>query len=296
MTMKIPEASFLSWQHQFSTEDDCLAYLKEMKWPEGFICPSCGHGHSYEIESRRVYECAQCKKQTSVMAGTLFHRSHIPLVKWFWAIYFLGSDKGSISALRLSKLIEVNWRTARLILKKLRVAMGHRDSLYRLSGTIELDDALVGGRQKGKRGRGAGGKENVLVACESHGKRAGFIAMRMVDSVCHLSVDAFVKEHLMGGQKVHSDALPALNVIDRTQYHEARVTPSDLVDEWLPWVHIAIGNLKTFLLGTFHGVSGQYLQEYLDEFCYRFNRRFIEKQIPNRLLNLAIIHAPIKFT
>jgi hypothetical protein len=109
-------------------------------------------------------------------------------------------------------------------------------------------------------------------------------------------VDAFVKEHLMGGQKVHSDALPALNVIDRTQYHEARVTLSDLVDEWLPWVHIAIGNLKTFLLVTFHGVSGQYLEEHLDEFCYRFNRRFIEKQIPNRLLNLAIIHAPIKFT
>ncbi len=96
------------------------------------------------------------------MAGTLFHGNHISLVKWFWANYFLGSDKGSISALRLSKLIEVYWRTARLILKKLRVAMGHRDSLYQLGGTIELDDALIGGRQKGKRGRGANGKTSVL--------------------------------------------------------------------------------------------------------------------------------------
>lgn len=118
--------------------------------------------------------------------------------------------------------------------------------------------------------------------------------MVVVDSIFHFSINKFVKKHLKSGQKVRSDALPTLNIIDQTQNYEARVTPSYLVDEWLPWVHIAIGNFKTFLLGTFHGVSGKYLQEYLDEFCYRFNRRFIEKQIPNRLLNLAIVHAPVK--
>ncbi|AGH47624.1 hypothetical protein C427_5530 [Paraglaciecola psychrophila 170] len=180
---------------QFSTEDDCLKHLQQMKWPNGFISPDCGNNHSYEITSRHLYECTQCKKQTSVMSGTLFHGSKITLNQWFWAIYFLGSDKGSISALRLSKLIEVNWRTARLILKKLRTAMGHRDSLYQLSGTIELDDALVGGRQKGKRGRGAAGKKNVLIACESKDKKAGFIAMAVVDSICHFSVNEFVKKH-----------------------------------------------------------------------------------------------------
>ncbi|EDP99718.1 IS1595 family transposase [Shewanella benthica] len=219
--------------------------------------------------------------------------NHLPLAKWFWAIYFLGSDKGSISALRLSKLIEVNWRTARLILSKLRTAMGHRDSLYRLSGLIEIDDAFVGGKRKGKRGRGAAGKTPVLIAVESKGKRAGFIAMQAVDSVCHEAVNDFVARHLNAQQEVHTDGLAALNIIDNTQQHEARVTPSELVDEWLPWVHIAIGNLKAFLLGTFHGVSGKYPQEYLSEFCYRFNRRKMEKEIPNRRLNLAIIHAPV---
>jgi hypothetical protein len=84
-----------------------------------------------------------------------------------------------------------------------------------------------------------------------------------------------------------------LKNIDKTLQHEVRVTPSELVDEWLPWVHIAIGNLKEFLLGTFHGVSGKYLQEYLSEFCYRFNRRQMEKEIPNRLLKIAIIHTPV---
>ena len=291
--MKMPEASFFEWQRQFGTEADCLNHLKKMRWPNGFVCPRCGCDHGYDVTTRNTYECSQCHKQTSITADTLFHGSRIPLAKWFWAIYFLGSDKGSISALRLSKLIEVNWRTARLILSKLRTAMGHRDSLYRLSGVIEIDDALIGGRRKGKRGRGAEGKTPVIVAVESKGKRAGFIAMQAVDSVCHETVNKFVAKHLNEQQEVHTDALPALNIIDNTQQHEAKVTPSELVDEWLPWVHIAIGNLKTFLLGTFHGVSGQYLQEYLDEFCYRFNRRKMEREIPNRLLNLALIHAPI---
>ena len=292
--MKTPEASFLDWQSQFGTDKDCLHYLTVMKWPNGFICDACGHDKAYKLHARNLAQCCHCRKQISVTSGTLFHGTHIPLLKWFWAIYFVGSDKGGISALRLSKLIEVNWITARLILKKLRTAMGHRDSLYRLSGTIELDDALIGGRKKGKRGRGAAGKKNVLIACETREKKAGFIAMEVVDSICHLSVDNFVKKHLQPKQKVHSDAYPALSIIDETQHYEARVTPSDLVDEWLPWVHIAISNLKTFLLGTFHGVSGKWLQEYLNEFCYRFNRRFFEKELPNRLLNLAMIHVPIQ--
>ncbi len=291
--MNTPEISFIEWQRRFSTETDCLNHIKALRWPNGFQCPRCGHNEAYTLSTRHLYECQQCHKQTSIISDTLFHGTHIPLVKWFSAIYFISSDKGSISALRLKKLIEVNWRTARLMLKKLRTAMGHRDSLYRLSGLIEIDDALVGGKQKGKRGRGASGKTPVLVAVESKDKQAGFIAMKAVTGVNHVTVNDFVNKHLLPLQQVHSDALPALNIIDNTQYYEARVTPKELAGEWLPWVHIAIGNMKTFLLGTFHGVLGKFLQEYLDEFCYRFNRRFVEKQIPNRLLSLAIVHAPI---
>jgi transposase-like protein len=182
------------------------------------------------------------------------------------------------------------------MLTKVRAAMGHRDSLYRLSGTIELDDAFVGSKHKGKRGRGAEGENPVIIACENKHKKAGFIAMKVVKNVNFETVKEFVSHHLLANQHVRTDAYPALNIIDKTQQHKPRVTPSEKVDEWLPWVHIAIGNLKAFLLGTFHGVTGNYLQEYLNEFCYRYNRRFVEKQIPNRLLNLAIIHTPLKST
>jgi hypothetical protein len=132
------------------------------------------------------------------MSGTLFHGSHLPLLKWFWALYFIGSDKGSISALRLSKLIEVNWKTARLMLTKVRAAMGHRDSLYRLLGTIELDDAFVGGKHKGKRGRGAQGTPPVIVACENKHKKAGFIAIKAVKNVTFKTVKKTLSHNKIG--------------------------------------------------------------------------------------------------
>ncbi|BDM62984.1 IS1595 family transposase [Shewanella sp. NFH-SH190041] len=291
--MNMSEMSFIDWQRQFHSENACLDYLKMQRWPDGFICPKCGHRQAYQIHTRELYECCQCHKQTSVTSDTLFHGTHIPLSKWFTAIYFIGSDKGGISALRLKKLIEVNWRTARLILKKLRIAMGHRDRLYWLSGNIELDDCLVGGKQKGKRGRGAAGKTPIIVAVETQGERAGYIAMQAVNRISHQSVEQFVQAHILPNQYVRSDGLRALTIIDKTQHHEARVTPKELVDEWLPWVHIAISNLKTFIQGTFHGISKKYVQEYLNEFIYRFNRRRIEKQIPMRLLNIAIFHSPM---
>lgn len=172
--------------------------------------------------------------------------------------------------------------------------MGHRDSLYRLHDLIEIDDAFVGGRRSGKRGRGAEGKTAVLVAVENREQRAGFIAMQQVGAVTKESVAKFVQHHLPPGQEVRSDALASLLEIGKTQHHAARVTPPDKAGEWLPWVHIAIGNLKAFLLGTYHGVSSKYLQEYLNEFCYRFNRRDWEAQLPLRLLNACLTHTQVK--
>jgi hypothetical protein len=230
-----------------------------------------------------------------VTAGTVFHSTNLPLVKWFWAIYWVSSDKGGISALRLSKLIEVSWPTAFCLLRKLRIAMGHRDRLYRLNHrVIELDDALVGGHRPGKRGRGAEGKTAILVACEDHGERAGFIAMDVVARVDKANVSAFSDRRLHPGRTVLTDAWPALRALADTQEHVPEFTPPHLANAWLPWVHIAISNLKRFLLGTYHGVSPIYLQEYANEFCYRFNRRRWEPEIPNRLLRLCTEHAPIR--
>jgi transposase-like protein len=292
--MNTTETNLLDWQQRYGTEEACAQALAQQRWPEGFRCPRCGHDHGYAITTRHSYECSKCHYQASLTAGTLFHSTNLSLTKWFWAIYLSASDKGGISAMRLSKQIDISWITASRMLRKIRIAMGHRDSLYRLQDLIEIDDALVGGRRSGKRGRGAEGKSPVLVAVENRGQRAGYIAMQQVSAVTKKSVAKFVQHHLPPGQLVRSDALASLVEIGKTQHHTARVTPPDQAEEWLPWVHIAIGNLKAFLLGTYHGVSSKYLQEYLNEFCYRFNRRTWEAELPLRLLNACLTHTQVK--
>ena len=291
--MKAEETSFYEWQKRFSDERHCLEHLQALRWPDGFVCPHCGHDHGYQTGIQWRYECHQCHRQTTVTSGTLFHATKLPLTKWFWAIYWIGTDKGGISALRLSKLIGVTWRTAYRMLRKLRTAMGHQDSLYRLSNIIELDDALVGGKKPGKRGRGAEGKVSVLVACENRDERPGFLAMKAVHSVNKATVLEFAQERIQVSQTICTDALAANNGVQAHATHVSMVTPPTMASEWLPWVHIAIANLKRFLLGTFHGINKNYMQEYLNEFCYRFNRRFWEAEIPNRIMRLCINHAPV---
>jgi transposase-like protein len=293
MAMKAPEISFYEWQQRYKTEAACLLQLVKLRWPDGYQCPHCGHDHGYYTGSRRHYECAACHRQTSVTAGTLFHATKLPLVKWFWAIYWVATDKGSISALRMSKLIGVNWRSAFRMLNKLRTAMGHQDSIYRLSCIIELDDAFIGGKRPGKRGRGAEGKTSVLIACENFEGKPGFVAMEAVPAVNGKTVADFALRRIKSAQQVRSDALPALNTLSPHVTHIKKVTPPEMAKSWLPWVHIVIANLKRFLLGTYHGIGPNYIQGYLNEFAYRFNRRFWEPEIPNRLLRLCVNHTPV---
>ncbi|GAB6194690.1 hypothetical protein JCM39068_44510 [Desulfocastanea catecholica] len=172
------------------------------------------------------------------------------------------------------------------------MVMAHRDSIYRLENLIECDDAFVGGKKAGKRGRGAAGKKPVLLAVERRGNHAGFMAAEAVEAITKNSVQAFLHRRIKPGQNIRTDAFPALNVVAKDHSHEKKITPPEEAAEWLPLVHTVIGNLKTFLNGTFHGVTHKYLQEYVDEFCYRFNRRFWEDELPMRLLNACLSHCP----
>lgn len=220
--MKMPEVSLVEWQERFRTEEACLEALFKVRWPDGFICPKCGNRKYSKIRTRHLYQCSNCFYQASITSGTIFHSTNLPLVKWFWAIYLMASDKGGISALRLSKHIRVSWVTAHSMLRKIRKVMVHRDSIYRLENLIELDDALVGGKKPGKRGRGAAGKKPILVAVERRGSHAGFMAAKAVGEITKESVGDFLTHHLKPGQNVRTDALPALNSTGEKHTHEKK--------------------------------------------------------------------------
>lgn len=292
--MKTPKVNLLKWHQQYGTEKACINALIRYHWPNGFICPACSCSKAYFLTKRKLYQCAACKHQVSITAGTIFHSTKLPLVSWFLGIYLVAADKGSVSALRLSKHLDIAWKTAWRMLQKIRIAMADRDSLYRLQGIIELDDAYIGGKHSGKRGRGAKGKTPILVAVEYRDPKAGFVAMKVVPTISSKSVEKFVENSVRHDQFTRTDAYPAMNVVKKTQNHLAQAMKESDPNKWLKLVHIVIGNLKIFLNGTFHGVSNKYLQSYLDEFCYRFNRRFWEFELPYRLLVACLEHVPIR--
>ncbi len=291
-----PELSLLQFKKRFGTERSCQNALEKMRWPEGFNCPKCHHTRASRIKTRRLLQCSKCHYQVSLTSGTIFHKTRTPLQKWFWAIYLASQDKGGVSAMRLSKQLELGYKTAWAMLHKIRKAMGQRDSEYKLSGFIEMDDAFFGGAAKGRRGRGAANKTPVLVMVESKDERAGFIAMKTMKSMQRLQVEATVLGHIAPAQNIRTDGHRSFARLSTLGHrHDGTPVPAEKVSEDLPWVHIAISNAKRFLLGTYHGVSHKHLQSYLDEFCYRFNRRVWEKQIAMRLLTACISANPITF-
>ena len=282
------EISFFEFQERFQSEEDCFQYLKKLRWRYGFYCPRCGHTKAYFMKTRKVFQCISCRHQTSVTAHTIFHRTHVPLKKWFWAIFLVGTDKRGCSAKRLEKLIGVHYETAWLMIHKIRKAMKYRDSFYKLNHFIEMDDSYFGGSASGKRGRGATNKSTVVVAVENRGSAAGYAAMEVVESMYSKHLKDFAFRHIEDDQTIKTDDYPSYNVLDEAFHHLGDIVKPQEAMEKLPWVHILIGNVKSFIRGTYHGVSHKHLQSYLNEFCYRFNRRFNEFQITDRLLTACL--------
>jgi len=292
--MSYTELSLLEFQQRFATESACQEALEKARWPQGFVCPRCGQGKACRLGPRNLLQCSACRHQASVTAGTVFHKTHTPLVKWFWAIWMVAQDKGGVSALRLARQLELRYRTAWTMLHKLRKAMGQRDATYTLTGSIEMDDAFFGGAAAGKRGRGAANKTKVVVMVESREEHAGFIGMKTVAKTDRAEIGAAATAKIAPGQEIHTDGWQAYGVLEKLGHdHRSQRVPPKEASEKLPWVHIAISNAKCFLLGTYHGVSHKYLQAYLDEFCYRFNRRAWEPTLTSRLLTACLVAKPV---
>lgn len=296
MPRKPPERSFLEWTDRFSTQQACLEETARHPWPEGLLCPCCGHDQAYLLNTRaHKRQCARCRYQVPATAGTIFHRTHVPLPQWFAAISLMGADKGGVSAPRLSKRIGVSWSTACPMLRMLRRAMGDRNRSFGLCRLFEVDDALVGGRRAGKRGPGAGGKMPVLLAVENRGHKAGHLAAGIRDEGRNGKlVRPFAHHPLAGETERKSDTLAALASLGERRYHTPRVTPPEPATKRLPKVHLVIATLKRLLLGTFHGVRPRYLQDDLDAFVDRCNRPHWETALPQRLLEAAVAHVPIQ--
>ena len=265
----------LEFQRQFSTDDACLQYLADSRWPDGFICPRCAGRAASWISTRKVFECKQCRTQTSVTAGTVMHRSKMPLPVWFWGAYLVTTHTPGLSALQFARQLDLHYETAFQMLHKLRAAMV-RQRRARLCGAVEVDETYIGGERSGKAGRGAYGKVLVAGAVEVVGTRAGRVRLKKIRSASAEHLVGFISGTIAEGSTVRTDGWNGYAGLEKAGYrHHAEVEGSpERAVEILPHIHLVFSNLKTWLLGTHHGsVQKQHMQAYLNEFTFRFNRR-----------------------
>jgi len=282
--------TLIDFQTNFGTEAQCHRYLFEKRWSNGFKCPKCNHNEYFNISSRNLYQCKSCNHQTSVTAGTIFDKTRTPLVKWFLAIYLMSDDKRGVSALSLKTKLGISYNTAWTMSHKIRHAMSKRDENYMLGGIVELDDTFFGTPSEGgKRGRGTD-KTAVLVSVSlSNEGKPKYAKMKVVDSVDGTNVKNFAKKAIAHGSEVRTDGFSTYSVLNGADYSlvKKKFNPKK-EPKHLHWTHIITSNAKAFINGTFHGLDSVHLQRYLDEFCYRLNRRWHSGNIFPNLLGACV--------
>jgi transposase-like protein len=293
---------FQSW---FATDADCLDYLDWLRWPEGFICPRCGHAGGWVVADGR-YKCSSCGGRTSVTAGTLFDRRRTPLTVWFTACWMFATGKDGMSALSLQRALEIgSYPTAWAMLHRLRSVLV-RPGRERLTGMVEVDETFIGGEEAGLRGGRARGKKVLTgIAVEVTQPRGmGRCRMAPLTDASAKSLHAFVTDHVEPGATVITDAwqgyrgLEELGYLhDRRSQRAARACGED-PGELLPAVHRVASLIKRWLLGTHQGsVELAHLPSYMNEFVFRFNRRRSRSRglVFYRVLELAIAHDPVRY-
>jgi transposase-like protein len=281
-------------QRRFDSEDACREYLFKLRWPDGFICPVCGCREYYHITTRHKYACKSCRYQASVTAGTVMDRSHLSLKTWIWAMYLVSRDKRGYSAMQLSRVLNLPYNTAWFLLHRIRNAMAERDSRYMLKGIVELDDTYLGKAKKGgKRGRGTTKSKVVVAVSTDEDGKPQYVKMQVVTDLKGKTIVKFAKSSIAEGATVQTDAYHSYRKPLSEKYlHEYRVFDAD--SDMLKWLHIIVSNAKAFVAGTFHGLGKKHLQSYLDEYCYRFNRRGMGSGIFDRLLFAVTQSAPLR--
>lgn len=268
--------TLMELESRFSTEEGCRAYLTSLRWPDGFVCPRCGHRSAWE-KANRLLECAACHYQTSVIAGTIFDRTRTSLPVWFRAIWWVVTQKNGASALGLQRILGLgSYETAWTWLHKIRHAMV-TPSRADLEGEIEVDETYLGGLEEGVSGRQTFKKALVVIAAQVDGKRIGRIRMQCIPDASEKSLTDFISASIAPGSLIHTDGWPGYAGLTEMGYsHKVTVVKQSEspAHELLPRVHLVASLLKRWVQGTHQGaISQAHLDGYLNEFTFRFNRR-----------------------
>ena len=288
---------------KFPDEASCKAKFKEYRDQTGVLCSKCGGKEHYWKKDKEQYECKSCKTRTTLKSGTVMHKSKLPFRYWFIAMHLLTSTKKSFSAKEIQRQLgHKRYHPIWHMVHKLRESMGKRDGEYILAGRIELDKSYFSAEiptdrkeKTVKRGQVSNKKSKILVMAENElvkspkkgkkARRVGYLKMKVIEGLKSETINDLNKKLAAEATEVDTD--DSMQYADLKEYisrYNSQVIPKEKAGEILPWVHMVTDKEKRQLLKTLHAVKPEFLQNYLDEFWYKFNCRYNSETLFNRLL------------
>lgn len=287
---------------QYGTEAQCRRAVFRSRWPKGYRCPECSRrAHSrFRRGGQIYYQCSDCRHQTTLLSGTLFEATKLPLRTWFLAIHLLTATKTNMAALELKRHLGVCNRTAWRLKHKVMQAMTEREESRQLNGFVQIDDAYLGGeRNGGKPGRGSENKQAFVIAVETNAdlERPRFAVIEPVRTFNNAAITDWARRRLMPDAEAYTDGLGAFRrVVDAGHAHtvlQAEGGRAATEVRGARWVNVLLSNVKRAIGGTYHAIKqAKYARRYLGEAAYRFNRRFRLREFVPRLLRAMVLCKP----
>ena len=287
MEQRFKSMSLFDFQEKFPDNDSCLLHLAKLKWGDGYTCAKCGHDSSCDGSSPHSRQCTRCRYVESPTAGTLFHKVKFDLLKAFWIVYFLATNKKGFSSTELARKLELRQKTCWKFKRKVMKAM-KSSGKHPITGTAEVDETVFGQQEEGVRGRENAKKKLVVVGIEKKGKGVSRLYARVIPHADAACLGGFMKDHIDPEAKVTTDQWTGYGPVAKDFPNMVRI-PSGKKGSNFPELHRAIMMLKAWLRGMHHHVKD--LQDYLDEYCYRFNRSFMKEGIFDNLM-LRMVKTP----
>jgi ISXO2-like transposase domain len=295
---------------RYSTIEKCKLYFKEQRELAGIVCRNCNGKSHYWIESLSRWQCKGCRKSITLKTGTVMENSNLNYKIWLWSIYFVTLTKKGFSSLELQRLVghkryEPIWG----LMQKIRITMGRRDEKYQLDGFVEMDEGFFEGHRKktdyssnGKPAKELDRQVKAVVAVSTtpiitaqikKGRpvtKPGYLKISVVQSLSKKDIGYEAKKMVTKTSNVTTDGKTSYRTLkDICHNHtEIKITDKKEVTKIFPWVHIAISNAKKKILGLHHSVKDIYMQNYLNEYCYKFNRRYFGIKLFERLTIAAL--------
>lgn len=291
MEQRFESLTIFEFQQRFPDDKSCMDYLSELKWSEGFTCPGCGHTKYCNGHKDHIRQCTKCNRLVSPTSGTLFHQVKFSLLKAFYIVYYISTNKKGIASTELSRKLGLRQKTCWLFKQKVMKAMKSSGN-FKITGKAEVDETVVGGQEQGVKGRKNNKKRLVVFAVERKGKGISRLYGKVINSSSAKELGKFMKANIESETEIKTDQWLGYTPLKK-DFINLHQEPSGKKGENFPDLHRAIMGFKGWLRGIHHHAT--YLQAYVDEYTYRFNRSHMKLNLFENLINRMVIAKPYTY-